>query len=582
MKIVTKRRAISSIIGSVVFLVLMVSGFTTLLYAMDVTSDRFSEQLSSSFEETLRAKEKFSFIPSVDNDNLLYVQVDNEGTNSLNVVDVWVSNQGTGAYTLYDVDFKDAHIASNEKKNVLKNIDPTSKKIPDGTYNIKVVTELGTSMVKELIAPLNPLSVKVLVAPQNLGSGYRATVTMFVYNIGDATVNNITPFNPTSNMVNPSNAIEDSTGPTPTTISTLEPNETVVFSWDVKLIGAVGTSVVFTNSVVGTDSVSNSPVTSNTDSATLEFVPTSITLVQRPDIALLIPSPSGESGGSTIATARWGVSVSNPTSVPISVSRVIITALANSPDVAIFKKTSCSITSIPLTFDGTWSCPADNVLMWQSISSPIPIPARSSQSFLVEVPTGSISSGANDPATTIQATVYTAFGPTSRTGVVSGLTSGNDGVVANIYASNSNTPLTNDSIIGNISNIISNTAFNLDVTLADFSTGNNGIAAGTRINIIIPPGFTVGTITYDSSIFTNTLDTPIKYPDGSHQITGLVESPGIGIGGTGYGIVRIALTAPTVTSSALYTVFAMAEGTTTNSDPVSPIVEIPLQVVPLP
>jgi len=62
----TNRRAISSIIGGAVFLVLFISAFTVFIFAIEVTSDRFSEQLSTSFEDSIRNKESFKIAPTID------------------------------------------------------------------------------------------------------------------------------------------------------------------------------------------------------------------------------------------------------------------------------------------------------------------------------------------------------------------------------------------------------------------------------------------------------------------------------------------------------------------------------------
>ena len=69
----TRRRSISSVIGGAVFLVLFITAFTVFMFAINVTSDRFAEQLSSSFEDTLRSKETFTIAPTIDTFDKLYV-----------------------------------------------------------------------------------------------------------------------------------------------------------------------------------------------------------------------------------------------------------------------------------------------------------------------------------------------------------------------------------------------------------------------------------------------------------------------------------------------------------------------------
>ena len=79
-------RAVSTILGSAIFLVLFVAGFTVFIFALEVTGDRFSEQISSSFAESIRAKESFTIAPSVNTSNELFIQVKNTGSVPINVV----------------------------------------------------------------------------------------------------------------------------------------------------------------------------------------------------------------------------------------------------------------------------------------------------------------------------------------------------------------------------------------------------------------------------------------------------------------------------------------------------------------
>jgi len=77
-----KRRGISTIVGSLIFLVLMVSGFSMLTLALDIQIDLVDVQRLVSDNEIKKNQEKFAIAASTDVNSLLQVHVNNLGKKS--------------------------------------------------------------------------------------------------------------------------------------------------------------------------------------------------------------------------------------------------------------------------------------------------------------------------------------------------------------------------------------------------------------------------------------------------------------------------------------------------------------------
>ena len=593
----TNRRAISTIIGSAVFLVLFVAGFTVFIFALEVSSERFSQQLTSSFEQTIRGKEQFTIAPSINLADTLFIEVLNTGSVPLNIIRAYVVDMSDGTLFNYEINFADAHVAPNESRAILANYvpgvgDDAKTNIPDGIYDVKVVSELGTVAIKILTVPLDPFFVDLFTIPKAIGSGQDVTIAMLVYNRGNATIFDVEPVSIPDNMTVPFSAVSGGVtdGPNPATPVSLEPQESVLFTWEQKVIGAVGTSIVYTNSAKGVDPASLDVLTSSTASSTVEFVPQAISLVQRPQIALTIPNPAGETNGER---AVWGMNVLNPTDTPIEISRIVINAIP-STTVQIFKVGDiCANTEIdPLTTNGSFTCPAANVLAWSDLDK-ITVPARDIQEFFVLVDT-IVPGGTTDPMTLIGGTVFSSFGPATEISIsTSSILKSDGGAAYNILATTATSGLiVSDAIVTsviqpNLKDVCSGSTFNLNVAIVAISNEiDSQVESGTLV-INIPPGFKVGTVVDVNNEFSASLNTPIEFTDGSNQITGdftLLGDDDTTPGGSASPeafYVKIPLTAPIVTVNALYIVFALADGITTHASehPIAPLMQFPIQVL---
>ena len=590
------RRAISTIIGSAIFLVLFVSGFTVFIFALEVTADRFSEQLSISLAEQIRGKESFTIHPSIDTSELFYIELFNTGSVPVNALTAYLVNQSTGVISEYNINFQDGHVAPNERRALLANYVPGVSRTLAATgaiYDVKVVSEVGTIAIQEMTVPLDPFEVDLFTIPKNLGTGQDVTIAMIVSNRGDNFITNVEPANTGTVMTTPSTAIQPPTlgpFPDPTPGITLQPEESVLFTWEQTVIGAVGTLVTYTNGVVGIDPASGDTVTSDTDTDTIEFVPQAVSLLQEVQLSFLISSPSGSTGHEPV----FGVNIINPTDEDISVSRIIFNAAANiESNVKMFLRTGgCAGTEIePNAAGASWSCPADGVLVWSAASgSGVTVPGRDTIAFMTQVDSGTIGAQSNDPATLITGTAFTSFGATSQLAGSTGVLA-DEGHVAAIFGVNSVTSsvvVTTDIVIstieGNIRAHPSGDQLDLMFALASLDDAD-GILTGTFI-INVPAGFTVNGQTVNPTdgcdVSAASTLTALGFTDGSTQITCTVTN--VGTAGAEAVVITIDTTAPNATADALYIVVALAEGIGegTPAQAIGPFLEFPIQVLAVP
>ena len=180
------RRGVSSIVGGVIFLVLLSAGFSSFLVAMDVQRDTVETQRTISNSMMEKTQERFEIAVSSDKDNSnqLGIQVKNQGSNPVEVAKVWIINKTTHDAKQWEVDYSDTYIPPGFGSNVLEN---TPLFLTNDNYQIKVVSALGTIEQSDLIVGgTNNLRAELLAIPPDVVIGQNVTVTMHVENIGNS------------------------------------------------------------------------------------------------------------------------------------------------------------------------------------------------------------------------------------------------------------------------------------------------------------------------------------------------------------------------------------------------------------
>ncbi|HEY4681593.1 MAG TPA: hypothetical protein VIH04_10090 [Nitrosarchaeum sp.] len=578
------RRGISSVVGALIFTVLMIAGFSAMSLALNSQTDIVNTQRVVSDIELKKQQEQFGVIVSTDANNILNVSVDNMGQNPVEISRVWITNKtlATQPAKPFSVTSDDAFVPTGFTSNVLST--QPIYMIPD-TYDVKVISTLGTVKTAEFtvgtISSSSGLRAELITDPPDVIIGQNVTVAMVVTNTGSLTIENVSPV---SLIVTPSLAVLASSFPIPASVD-LTPGESVLFSWDYTISGASGDDVTFSGSASGTDIESSAIVTSNTvsDVSTLRL-PTdggdsnqdyniiNEDLLARPKLFLMVPSPQGDSG----QKALWGLNVANPVNAPMKVSKLSITAFApgaNNND-KIFAASCIADNIFPMGVNH-WSCPSENVIMWQDYANPIVIAPNSTQPFLVKVLPGTIAGVNILESVVVQASVFTTVGSFGKSGYQTTMYDGTE-VIGNVYLSSVVDSRDPNDIQSTRTGIVPGSTQTFNVVFADLDTSNiTWIKSGGQLIINVPKGWTNVQIVNNYG-FVNP-PTVTTFGDGSTQIIGTTSSD-LGDALNQADTIQFSAQAPNVANDQMYVMYVLAQGQTANNFSIGPLAEIVLQV----
>jgi hypothetical protein len=587
-------------VGALFFTVLMIAGFSVLSLALDAQTDIVTTQRIISDIEIKKQQEQFAVFASVDENNLLSMNVKNQGQNPVEISSVWIVNKtlANQPVTRFDVNYDDAFIPSGFTNNVISG--QTLEMIPD-TYDIKIISSLGTMKIDEIVvglgASIGDLRAELITDPPDVVLGKNVTVAMVVTNTGDAEIKNVHPI---MQSVNGSGfLISPSPSPTPSSVN-LEPAESVMFSWDYQVDGVSGNDMVFSALAKG-DFKLIDDVSSNVASDSILLreageggsggeVVISNELFGKPQIFMVMPNAVGDENSFEIDRPIWGVNVANPTDQPMFVNKVVIMSFiprANSQD-DVFVKNCETISNggpeKPATISPTpdnWSCPESNQLMWRDLINPIEVAPRSVFPFLVGIGSGNMAGTTQDAQNIlVQPVVFTTLGQYGKAGYGTTMHT-NEVALPNVFLARSPESVASSNVMSELTGIVEGSTVTFNATLADMSSDSvYGISNGTSLIINIPKEWT-----FQNVISTNgfTLSPPVTYPDGSTQIVGtLISSID---DHTEAKTIQFTATAPSVPKAKMYVMSILANGIATGNSAsgvfaVGPIAETVLQVCP--
>lgn len=577
------RRGISSVVGALIFTVLMIAGFSAMSLALDSQTDIVNTQRVVADIELKKQQEQFGIAVFADANNILNVSVDNNGQNPVEISRIWITNKTlpTQPATPFSVASDDAFVPTGFTSNVLST--QPLYIVPD-TYDIKVISTLGTVRTAELTIGAGPsssgLRAELITNPPDVIIGQNVTVAMVVTNTGSTIIEDVSPGPLT---VTPALAVVASSSPIPVSVD-LTPGESVLFSWDYTISGSNGDPVNFSSYASGTE-LNGPTIISNTISdVSVLRLPTESTggdqnyniinedLLARPKLFLIIPSPQGDSNDK----ALWGINVANPVNAPMEVSKLSITAFApgaNNND-KIFAA-SCGAVNIFPTGTNSWNCPSENVIMWQNYANPVVIAPNSTQQFLVRVLPGTIAGQNILETVVVQASVFTTVGSFGKSGYQTTMFDGTE-VIGNVYLSSVVDSRNNADIQSTRTGIVPGSTQTFNVVFADLDTSTSTwIKSGAQLIINVPKDWTDVQIVNNYG-FVNP-PTITTFGDGSTQIIG-TTSTNLGDASNQADTIQFSAKAPDVTNDQMYVMYVLAQGQTTNNFSIGPLNEIVLQV----
>jgi len=581
------RRGISSVVGALIFTVLMIAGFSAMSLALDTQTDIVNTQRMVADVELKKQQEQFSIVVSTDENNILNVSVDNNGQNPVEISRIWITNKtlATEPAKPFSVNSDDAFVPSGFTSNVLST---QPLYIAPDIYDIKVISTLGTVRIAELNAGTGTsssgLRAELITDPPDVIIGQNVTIAMLVTNVGPETIYNVHP-NTLGFASTGTGHIVSFSSHTPT-YADLNGGASVMFSWDYQVDGGSGDQLTFSGMAIGdggflTSTVSDvSVLRLPTDGSTGGTNPDIVNdeLLARPQLFFVIPSSQGKSDD---AQAVWGINVVNPINADMQVSKLVITAFAPGAqnNDKLFDRGGGACTFNPISpilgTDSNWSCPSENAIMWQS-TTPVIIPANSTKSFLTKVEPGKPSGTASLESVVVQGSVFTTLGSFGKAGYQSTM-SGTDSSIVNVHlTTDPSNPRASGNIKSTVVGIIPNSVRTFNVTLADMDTvSTTTINSGAKLIINVPKDWTNVTVT-NSNGFTGT-PTVTQFGDNSHQIVG-VTSAALGSATNVANTISFTAKAPNITTDKLYVMYVLAQGQTNSNFSIGPLAEIVLQV----
>src|SRR3972149_5370338 len=190
-----KKRGISTIVGGIIFLVLLTAGFSAFFVAMDVQSDTIDAQRTISDSLIDKTQEQFVIAVATDetNNNQLGIHVKNQGPNPVEISNIWIINKSEANQPTkkIEVDYSDAFIAPGYGSSILEHqplymipndLNPSESTIfswhttlkATATVGIKVKFSnfaTGTESVTGFAVTSNMASDKIIVRDPQGGSG---------------------------------------------------------------------------------------------------------------------------------------------------------------------------------------------------------------------------------------------------------------------------------------------------------------------------------------------------------------------------------------------------------------------------
>jgi hypothetical protein len=570
-----------------IFTVLMVGGFSAMSLAMNTQTDIVKTHIAVADIDLKKQQENFDVFVSTNSSNFLNVSVDNRGQNPVEISHLWITNKTLSGEptTQFSINPNDAFVSSGSISNILSS---QSLTITPDTYDVKIISSLGTIKIEELITSTssNALRAKLVTDPPDVNLGQNVTIAMLVTNTASTSVENVIP-HPGA----PPSQVTGSSPPTPTSAK-LGPGESVLFTWDYALDGVDGAKVTFTGYASGNyfggptfNSNTSSDVSTLREDETGTSSPpgggtTDIVfdeLLGRPQIFLTIPGPAGESNA---ANAVFGINVINPVNATMIIEKASI--LLMGPGVTGSGSLFSCTGHVAIESSDSWSCPT-NTIMWENFVTPVSIPPFSVKSFSVKVQPTLASSISTLEAVMVQGSVFSNFGAFGKAGYQTVMMQGN-AVVGNVFISDVVDSRNTADIKTSRSGIAPGSTQTFNAVFADMdSITTTYVKGGGQYIINIPKGWTnLMILNNPTSGFINPAVVN-TFGDGSQQIIATLPActavTCMGGSGNDYtNTIQFSVTAPSITTDSMYVMYALAVAETNSNFTLGPLTEIVLQV----
>jgi len=587
------RRGLSSVIGAVFMVLIMIGALNVVLLTMrqqDTVTQAVIDKSSSSIN---RLNEQISISDiGVTNNNKLNMTVSNSGGTAAKLASLYIVNETAPTKQQYRYNLSSSVDGRNAVKSIGNDLAFTAKS--DTNYSIKIVTQAGNFAVTNIGSlSKTAMGLSMFVIPPTIAPGANVTILMAVTN-NNTNVN--IPYSVSAKMTYSTNCTPTVLYSCSIQLMKTEGNGTkisrgsvVFYKWVYKITAPDNTSYTFTGSLVNGKPGNSGTVTvtvklldsgRSTTSAGSDFL--SLKFLNNVGISLITPGPFGTAGGGNYGV--WGLIVSNPTSQSFSVSRVAI-SLISPANIASddMIPSGCAVPNNIQPGNGTWSCAASNTLQWKGTAGSITVPAYSSRAFIANVTTGSLNSG-EIPAAIVSGTAFTTYGEFSKSGYATNLAktvAGSGSAIANVFFSTKSTNSTlGTDMLGYLEGVKSGSIRKFNITLTDYEkTAGVKINSGAQVIVNLPPDWVVQNFTSYGGFSRPQL---LNFTDHSSVIKATRTSDITGTGSSKAGTIGFNILVPTITDTRIYIITVTTDGQINlpAGFNLGAIQEFPIQVIP--
>jgi len=245
---ITTRKSISTIVGTIFFLIILLGTMSAFVAAFNFTSELFQEQIEISDRELAKVQEQFTSLANIDfTDPLglrLDVLIENKGSVPIEFTEIWIVDKIKKKSQLIDIKLADAHVPIATKKNLLEN--QLLYLELGGEYNIKAVTSRGNAPIMNLTIspkPPTPLVVTLTSIPSEIANNSNFTLVMTVFNNSTVPFFNVKA--PGLPVVLPEDSVISVEQTSVSKYAQVNPGQSVQFTWDYYIQAAVGKKISF-------------------------------------------------------------------------------------------------------------------------------------------------------------------------------------------------------------------------------------------------------------------------------------------------------------------------------------------------
>lgn len=242
------RRALSTLVGAVFFIIAASSTVAYVSYSMNVIDDFSQAVIIKESVDEARNSESFEISDAIITNNKFDLTVQNKGQLPIKLTKLWIENTTDSSWIPSKFDLDQNISPSNSVGGIGQTISLSA--VDTQAYKISLVTDRGNTETYFFNSvPDQNISINLHAAPENIANGFSTTLFMTVTNDlpNDITLLNITP-----EMLSQSGSASATcdASSTPSSYPSLKKGESVIFKWGCTLTGNSGSSSTFTASLV--------------------------------------------------------------------------------------------------------------------------------------------------------------------------------------------------------------------------------------------------------------------------------------------------------------------------------------------